>query len=67
MKNRQIKAWCASNGWTMGKFAERIGVGQSWLSAIDSGKSLPSFELARAVFIHTKGAVNLMETEKQND
>ena len=67
MTKRAIKAWCAANGVTMGRFAERVGVRQSWLSEVDGGKSPPSFALAQAVYRVTKGAVNLMETEKQND
>jgi len=63
MKNRQIKAWCASNGVTMGEFAKRVGVLPSSLSAVDGGKSRPSFDLAQAVYRVTKGAVNLMETK----
>lgn len=63
MKNRQIKAWCAANGMTMGQFAERVGVRQSWLSEVDGGKSWPSFELARAVYETTGGAVNLLATK----
>lgn len=62
-KQSELFGWLAENGYTVAKFARKLGITTRYLYHIDQGNFIPSKRLSYRIFRITEGAVKLIYNE----